>query len=106
MFTKINLIGNPTHNVSCLCRCHDKEPIQTCEVQIFRQTTDAHEAVDSIYYREDYDYSTDEETESETKIVCEKILDLNLMLDNNELMNTFVKDALEKLIDDNSFLKI
>ena len=63
------------------------ESIETCEVQLFRETTDTDEAVDSIYYREDYDYPTDDKFESESNLLAEKIIDFNLMKDNTELMN-------------------
>ena len=53
LFLNIPLEGNPTHSITCLCMCH--ETITKCEVQLFKHTSDTEEAVESMYYKEDYD---------------------------------------------------
>ena len=53
MFTKIYLEGTPTHDITCLCICHDN--VQKCELQLFKNTSDTNEVIESIYYIVDYD---------------------------------------------------
>ena len=64
LFSNIPLLGLPNSHVTCFCSCHSGEK---CVVQLFKYTDDSEEALDAMYYREDYydDWSDyDENTEN------------------------------------------
>ena len=83
-FTKLLIQGKPSHDISCFCICHNHRAAN-CEVQLFKLTTDANEALDDLYYREDFtQWSDDEEfvlydaSNNENRITPENGLNLKL----------------------------
>ena len=105
LFTKIHLLGEPTHDVTCMCLCHEGSEGK-CEVQLFQYTIDPDVALDSLYYREDYDAWIEEEDinlESnealeKNKAVVEKLLQLKTSLDDDNYMKEMIKDALHDFV--------
>ena len=83
IFTKLHLEGKPTHDITCLCLCHDTT-VDHCEVQLFKFTftSDTDEALDTLYYRDDFNYSDYEEYQtndcekSENEAVLERLVRL------------------------------
>jgi len=107
LFTKIPIFGEPTHDVTCFCLCHeDDNGKNSCEVQLFQYTTDPEAALDSLYYWEDYEYLTDEEETnkednySETwkpKSALERLINFKDNIDDETILKETVKEALEKM---------
>ena len=106
LFTKIPIFGEPTHDVTCFCLCHeDESDSKNCEVQLFQYTTDPEAALDALYYREDYEYSTEEEEASDEynetwkpKSALERLINFKANIDDKTILNETVKEALEAML--------
>ena len=104
LFTKLEILGEPTHDITCFCTCHKgSEGECLCEIQLFQYTVDPEAALDAIYYRPDYDNWTNDEQSDEAndskedgnESVFQKLLHMKPMLDNEVLMKELIKETLD-----------
>lgn len=79
-----------------MCICHND--ITKSDLQLFKFTTDTNEAVESIYYREDYDDLSDYEIESPNEEVLQRLARIKSFSNDTDLMREMVGEALQEVL--------